>query len=631
MDESGEKKQSPLSGAANNINSLAGRFARRGLSKMTAAAGSAFGPAGTAAGYVGGEVAGRFGKYIVYGLGGLVGFVVFAGFLIIIVFLTVIVGGSSSAEADTPPPLVIGDGSTPSGCPMTGTITTPFGFNIPDYVSDAWHVGVDIGDGSDTDTPIHSTITGEAILAGDSDELGGYQVVVENENYSVKFLHVEKEGRAEGPVTIGDVVATEGNTGTASVGEHLHYTIYKGGVAVNSTDYMPVTLNYTQPEGDDFAETSVPEKGWGTCDALPSGGGVLAYYILYGDTTIVPADPVAVKETANLSWPGNNINKTCPGGVNCWEYVIQQSKSNGISPAFSIAIWWEEGGFGGAGANSEFGCFPGGDTSQQLDFLTSFNCFVEFTSVEHPYDSVDPSGSFTEWVRFFCGPAADPICSNNPGFIDRLATIYESVAPGKIVHLSDISDSSGIRTDLFNFSGGWTESEKKIISQAINVPVKSTTWKNLVFGAGKVTLSRESVDPDCPTVCSGYATGPNTMKIFDLFFTKTGAGRYFVITHELTHILQKRNSGVFTQYKSSSAYVEYSTIGIIRSYPLCDPDTNTCQTLPSGFTPNPENEDFAEMAGNYVSDRDGTPIDFPKEYPEHYKFARDKLFGETSF
>lgn len=164
----------------------------------------------------------------------------------------------------------------------------------------------------------------------------------------------------------------------------------------------------------------------------PGGSGELAYYIKYGDTSILPADRDAIIALANNSWPDNNTDQ--------WDFVVSQSIARGISPAFTISIWWEEGGFGGilqggGRANSEFGCFPGGDTSQQLDFDTSFNCFLDFTANEHPYSSSDPYGSFYEWVDYFCGPNAPTLCSKNPGFIDRLESIYNSVAPGEIVYV----------------------------------------------------------------------------------------------------------------------------------------------------------------------------------------------------
>ena len=114
-------------------------------------------------------------------------------------------------------------------------------------------------------------------------------------------------------------------------------------------------------------------------------------------------------------------------------------------------------------------------------------------------------------------------------------------------------------------------------------------------------------------------------------------GRVFVITHELTHVLKGRNPNIYDrQFLSSSAKGEYDVKGIINSYPLC-----------SGFSCSDRlvttvNEDFAEMAGNYVADRDPYDqgeyptgytgsINFQSEYPKHYNFARDVLFEGTTF
>ncbi len=176
----------------------------------------------------------------------------------------------------------------------------------------------------------------------------------------------------------------------------------------------------------------------GTLPGAPPSADGLNYYILYGDTSIEPVNPEGIKAFANSRYPDNNVDKPCPGGVTCWDYVIAQSKTHKISPAFAIAIWWEEGGFGGlvngGRSSAQFGCGYYPD-----NFIGAFNCFLDFTSETHPYDSVDPMGSFTEWVRYFCGPQADPICSNNPNFISSLEDIYggKDLAPGKIVYVSN--------------------------------------------------------------------------------------------------------------------------------------------------------------------------------------------------
>ncbi len=189
-----------------------------------------------------------------------------------------------------------------------------------------------------------------------------------------------------------------------------------------------------------------------------------------------------------------------------------------------------------------------------------------------------------------------------------------------------------VASEYFNFSDAgdkaWTQAEKDAVSKAILTPVQSATWKNLVFGAGKVTITRSFADTSCPDVCSGYASGANTLILRDYFFTLPDNGQVFVITHELTHILQKRSPQVETAFRASPAYQEFLDKGVVRSYPLCSGSGETC---PGYDDITPFNENFAEMAGNYVADRNNYPLDFPLEYPEHYKFARDSLFGGTSF
>lgn len=161
---------------------------------------------------------------------------------------------------------ITGDGSVPTGCPMTGTITSPYGFNNVDYVNLGWHYGVDIADGPGH-TEIHSTITGTARTT--TTLPGGFQVIVENDRFAVYFLHLLSTDRVEGPVTVGQVIALEDASGTGITGEHIHYAIYRDGVRVNPYDYMPVSLNYEHPADNDFTGVSKPSGGWGTCNALP--------------------------------------------------------------------------------------------------------------------------------------------------------------------------------------------------------------------------------------------------------------------------------------------------------------------------------------------------------------------------
>ncbi len=362
--------------------------------------------------------------------------------------------GASGAEAAPKPGSGTGPGGgsivvgSPRGCPMSGTITTPYGRNIITYSYYPDHYAVDIGDGPGTNSPVYNTLDGTAVSSTGSGIIPDQIVTVTAGEFSVVFHHL-KEGTliTDGPVSVGDVIGNEDTTGNVD-GEHLHYVVYRNGILQNPIDYMPATIYFTQPADNDFTGVPLPSEGkWGDCGTLPqdtipgtgSGGGGavgLNYFISYGDTSIQVADPTRIRDLAALSWPTNHINDPCPGGITCWDYVIQESSARGISPAFAITIWYEEGGFGGAGAVTEFGCYPPGYSGGQVSFLDSFNCFLNFTASEHPYNSGDPYQSFYDWVNNFCGPNREYICGpalddptdDNLNFIPNLRSVYESVS-----------------------------------------------------------------------------------------------------------------------------------------------------------------------------------------------------------
>jgi hypothetical protein len=249
-----------------------------------------------------------------------------------------------------------------------------------------------------------------------------------------------------------------------------------------------------------------------------------------------------------------------------------------------------------------------------------------FLGLDKTIGDLNPGKSHTEKAKHtFTDTTKDDIVENTVSATGTTSSTPSTGEPGLEFK----------REDFYDFAPGtkeWTEADKKTIFEATKKSLKYSKFRDLVFGTKKVTVIREKVDSDCPDICSGYAVGPDSLKIFDLFFTKTQVGQHFIITHELTHIIQKRNTTVFDNYQKSAAYQEYKDKFVIRSYPLCHPkggyEPGTCMTDP--FVITPVNEDFAEMAGNYVADRDGYQVDFSKEYPEHNKFAKSYLFGEPS-
>ena len=227
-----------------------------------------------------------------------------------------------------------------------------------------------------------------------------------------------------------------------------------------------------------------------------SSGG-LNYYIPYGNTSIAPVNPQSIRDYANTRWPDNNIDDICPGGITCWDYVIRESAAHGISPAFAITVWREEGGFGGIindrgeRARTEFGCGSG-----NLNFTQSFNCFLSFTGSEHPYDPQDPYGSYREWVDYMCGPNLEQLCvdPSQPTlqeFPNRIRDIFNEVAPGHVVTVPPTGGGS-VETEPVSVSA----TARVIIGNPIGGPPVQGPLKG-IYCSG---FGFQGYTPPCPSI-----------------------------------------------------------------------------------------------------------------------------------
>ncbi len=117
--------------------------------------------------------------------------------------------------------------------------SSPFGYRIhPVYGDYRFHYGVDLG--APTGTPIIATRSGTVTTAtyGSS---GGYYVYIDHgDGYRSAYLHMTHYIVSVGQqVTAGQVIGYCGSTG-CSTGPHLHFSIYKNGVAVNPALYIDI-------------------------------------------------------------------------------------------------------------------------------------------------------------------------------------------------------------------------------------------------------------------------------------------------------------------------------------------------------------------------------------------------------
>ena len=102
-------------------------------------------------------------------------------------------------------------------------------------------------------TPVYSAGDGRIIEAGYSRANGNYVVVQHGEQYTTKYLHLNKRRVKKGQrVTQQQIIGTVGSTGAAT-GPHLHYEFLMNGVHRN-----PRTIHKKRPKAKSLAAAEIP-------------------------------------------------------------------------------------------------------------------------------------------------------------------------------------------------------------------------------------------------------------------------------------------------------------------------------------------------------------------------------------
>ena len=108
------------------------------------------------------------------------------------------------------------------------------------YDSETKHFGIDIV--NIEGTPIFATADGQVVFSGFSNDFGNSIILDHQNGYLSHYYHNQENFFKRGDsVKAGDVIAKLGNTGM-STGPHLHFEIWKDGVAIDPLLYFP-TLN----------------------------------------------------------------------------------------------------------------------------------------------------------------------------------------------------------------------------------------------------------------------------------------------------------------------------------------------------------------------------------------------------
>ncbi|WP_161956853.1 M23 family metallopeptidase [Sphingosinithalassobacter portus] len=116
--------------------------------------------------------------------------------------------------------------------PVNGHITSSYGMRMhPLLGRRRMHKGIDFG--ARSGTPIHAVSDGVIIYAGRNGGYGNFVKIRHSGNLASGYGHMSRIAVRNGArVRRGDIIGYVGSTGV-STGPHLHYELYRNGVAVN--------------------------------------------------------------------------------------------------------------------------------------------------------------------------------------------------------------------------------------------------------------------------------------------------------------------------------------------------------------------------------------------------------------
>jgi len=114
--------------------------------------------------------------------------------------------------------------------PLKGTLSQSFDANSK-------HFAVDIV--AKKGTPIKAAADGTVIFSGWSAETGYAIILKHNKDFITVYKHNGNLLKQQGDfVKSGEVIASVGSTGELTTGPHLHFELWKGGYAINPTNFI---------------------------------------------------------------------------------------------------------------------------------------------------------------------------------------------------------------------------------------------------------------------------------------------------------------------------------------------------------------------------------------------------------
>lgn len=128
--------------------------------------------------------------------------------------------------------------TTPSIWPVTGTITSNFGYRgNPIGGGTGFHEGLDIA--VDYGTPVRSTASGKVSMAGWVDGYGNLVEIDHGNGFVTRYGHNSMLLVVQGQeVKAGDIISLAGSTGR-STGPHVHYEVRVNGTPTDPLLFLP--------------------------------------------------------------------------------------------------------------------------------------------------------------------------------------------------------------------------------------------------------------------------------------------------------------------------------------------------------------------------------------------------------
>ncbi|TDQ32793.1 M23 family metallopeptidase [Zeaxanthinibacter enoshimensis] len=114
--------------------------------------------------------------------------------------------------------------------PVSGTVSDPYNAKIK-------HYGIDVV--AAKDTPVKAVANGTVIFAEWTADTGYVVILEHKDGYLSVYKHNGSLYKTQGDIVrVGEVIASVGNTGALTTGEHLHFELWHEGTAVNPANYI---------------------------------------------------------------------------------------------------------------------------------------------------------------------------------------------------------------------------------------------------------------------------------------------------------------------------------------------------------------------------------------------------------